>query len=46
MQTARCGLLAGRPSKELVTNVDDQRAVGTSRSGAAVERNTRIIDAM
>jgi hypothetical protein len=31
-RTARCRVLAGRLSKENVVDVDDQRAVGTSRS--------------
>jgi hypothetical protein len=31
MKTARCAKLAGRLSKAVATNVDDQRAIGTSR---------------
>jgi hypothetical protein len=34
MQTARCAKLAGRLSKAVTTNVDDQRAIGTSRCRA------------
>jgi hypothetical protein len=34
MKTARCAKLAGRLSKAVATNVDDQRAIGTSRCRA------------